>query len=200
MSTFGKLTDYFQHRRSRADLGVTRRDSRSSGSCGCGTSETRSLDRKLQRPLLAKSRTLPSIPQSPTVTRAHKELLSDSNDGRSQSKLLLATESQKGYRVPSFEKTWRREDDEDEVTEDTSKPWNLGTEINESPFTYFRSKSVYMRKSISVDEHLGWLEYSQDPSESKVEKVKVNLRRKFVSKITFDLLVSVKKAFALQIV
>lgn len=31
----------------------------------------RSLERKLQRPLLAKSRTLPSIPQSPTVSRVH---------------------------------------------------------------------------------------------------------------------------------
>ncbi|XP_048465750.1 ankyrin repeat and fibronectin type-III domain-containing protein 1-like isoform X1 [Rhincodon typus] len=138
-----------------------------------------SLDRKLQRPLLAKSRTLPSIPQSPTVTRAHKELLSDSNVGRTQNKLLLTTESQKGYRVPSFEKTWRREDDGDEIPEDTSTPWNLGTEVNDSPFTYFRSRSVYMKKSISVDEHLGWLEYSQDSSESKMEKVKVNLRRKF---------------------
>ena len=32
---------------------------------------TRSLERKLQRPILAKSRTLPSIPQSPTVSRVH---------------------------------------------------------------------------------------------------------------------------------
>lgn len=32
----------------------------------------RSLERKLQRPLLAKSRTLPSIPQSPTVSRVHQ--------------------------------------------------------------------------------------------------------------------------------
>lgn len=31
----------------------------------------RSLERKLQRPILAKSRTLPSIPQSPTVSRVH---------------------------------------------------------------------------------------------------------------------------------
>lgn len=31
----------------------------------------RSLERKLQRPILAKSRTLPSIPQSPTVPRVH---------------------------------------------------------------------------------------------------------------------------------
>lgn len=32
----------------------------------------RSLERKLQRPRLAKSRTLPSIPQSPTVSRVHQ--------------------------------------------------------------------------------------------------------------------------------
>lgn len=34
--------------------------------------QNRSLERKLQRPLLAKSRTLPSIPQSPTVSRVHQ--------------------------------------------------------------------------------------------------------------------------------
>ncbi|XP_072337409.1 ankyrin repeat and fibronectin type-III domain-containing protein 1-like isoform X2 [Scyliorhinus torazame] len=138
-----------------------------------------SLDRKLQRPLLAKSRTLPSIPQSPTVTRAHKEFLPDNDDGRSASKLLLTTETQKGCRVPSFEDAWRREDDGDEDPEETNAQWNSGAEVNESPFTYFRSRSFYMRKSLSVDEHLGWLEYSQDPSENKMEKVKVNLRRKF---------------------
>lgn len=32
----------------------------------------RSLERRLQRPLLAKSRTLPSIPQSPIVGRVHQ--------------------------------------------------------------------------------------------------------------------------------
>lgn len=37
----------------------------------CLCCPTRSLERKLQRPLLAKSRTLPSIPQSPTVSRVH---------------------------------------------------------------------------------------------------------------------------------
>uniref|UniRef100_UPI00398E82D6 ankyrin repeat and fibronectin type-III domain-containing protein 1-like n=1 Tax=Pristiophorus japonicus TaxID=55135 RepID=UPI00398E82D6 len=179
MSTFGKLTDYFQLRKSRADLGVTRRDSRRSGSCGCGTPETRSLDRKLQRPLLAKSQTLPSIPQSPTNTRAYKELIPDSDDGRSQSQLLLTKGTQKGCTVPSFEEAWRREDDGDEAPEGTNAQWSLGTAVNEAPFTYFRSRSFYMRKSISVDEHLGWLEYSQDSSESKMEKVKVNLRRKF---------------------
>lgn len=37
----------------------------------CLLCPNRSLERKLQRPLLAKSRTLPSIPQSPTVSRVH---------------------------------------------------------------------------------------------------------------------------------
>uniref|UniRef100_A0AAV2LAA8 Uncharacterized protein n=1 Tax=Knipowitschia caucasica TaxID=637954 RepID=A0AAV2LAA8_KNICA len=37
-----------------------------------------SLERKLQRPLLAKSRTLPSIPQSPTVSRGPSDLISRS--------------------------------------------------------------------------------------------------------------------------
>lgn len=44
----------------------------------CQRSPTRSLERKLQRPLLAKSRTLPSIPQSPTVSRVHSDLIGGS--------------------------------------------------------------------------------------------------------------------------
>ncbi|XP_069762371.1 ankyrin repeat and fibronectin type-III domain-containing protein 1-like isoform X2 [Narcine bancroftii] len=38
---------------------------------------------------------------------------------------------------------------------------------------------MYMRKSISVDDQLTWLECSQSSSESKMERAKVNLRRKF---------------------
>lgn len=42
------------------------------GLCNYLLCQNRSLERKLQRPLLAKSRTLPSIPQSPTVSRVHQ--------------------------------------------------------------------------------------------------------------------------------
>ncbi|TKS89917.1 hypothetical protein D9C73_024046 [Collichthys lucidus] len=121
MASFGKLTDYFNRRKSQEDLRVGRSSQRSGSYC-CTVAEARimetlactyahklyffpvdvqlspelrskrenmnyflpiaqsgqteslsnrSLERKLQRPLLAKSRTLPSIPQSPTVSRVH---------------------------------------------------------------------------------------------------------------------------------
>ncbi|KAJ3607469.1 hypothetical protein NHX12_024520, partial [Muraenolepis orangiensis] len=45
--------------------------------------DIRSLERTLQRPLLAKSRTLPSIPQSPAAPRVHhSDLIGGSPPGR----------------------------------------------------------------------------------------------------------------------
>lgn len=59
----------------------------------------RSLERKLQRPLLAKSRTLPSIPQSPTVSRVHpSDLISGSSPCRS--KLPTPTSHPKACTLP----------------------------------------------------------------------------------------------------
>ncbi|KAG5832358.1 hypothetical protein ANANG_G00290340 [Anguilla anguilla] len=77
MSSFGKLTDYFIRRKSQEDLRGARRESQRSSSYCCTVAEARSLEKKLQRPLLAKSRTLPSIPQSPMANRMNRSDLVD---------------------------------------------------------------------------------------------------------------------------
>lgn len=53
--------------------------------------------------------------------------------------------------------------------------------MQDAPFSYFRTRSFYMRKSLSVDNHLGSLSYAVHPAESKAERVRTKLRRQFVS-------------------
>lgn len=53
--------------------------------------------------------------------------------------------------------------------------------MEDAPFSYFRTRSFYMRKSLSVDNHLGSLGYAVHPAESKAERVRTKLRRQFVS-------------------
>lgn len=72
---------------------------------------------------------------------------------------------------------WRLEDD---CTDPPRDP-QLGTAVEDAPFSYFRSRSFYMRKSLSVDNHLGSLSYAVHPAETKAERVKTKLRRQFVS-------------------
>lgn len=72
---------------------------------------------------------------------------------------------------------WRLEDD---CSEPPRAP-QLGTAVEDAPFSYFRSRSFYMRKSLSVDNHLGSLSYAVHPAESKAERVRTKLRRQFVS-------------------
>ncbi|XP_072734129.1 ankyrin repeat and fibronectin type-III domain-containing protein 1-like isoform X1 [Ciconia boyciana] len=138
----------------------------------------RSLDRKLQRPLLGKSRTLPSIPQSPVLSRLP---LLDSTVYREEMpeqkpyKKHLASDRQKGCTVPSTEEAWRLEDD----CMDPPRDPQLGTAVEDAPFSYFRTRSFYMRKSLSVDNHLGSLGYAVHPAETKAERVKTKLRRQF---------------------
>ncbi|KAM7091833.1 ankyrin repeat and fibronectin type-III domain-containing protein 1-like isoform 1-T1 [Ciconia maguari] len=137
-----------------------------------------SLDRKLQRPLLGKSRTLPSIPQSPVLSRLP---LLDSTVYREEMpeqkpyKKHLASDCQKGCTVPSTEEAWRLEDD----CMDPPRDPQLGTAVEDAPFSYFRTRSFYMRKSLSVDNHLGSLGYAVHPAETKAERVKTKLRRQF---------------------
>ncbi|KAM6079820.1 ankyrin repeat and fibronectin type-III domain-containing protein 1-like isoform 3-T3 [Theristicus caerulescens] len=137
-----------------------------------------SLDRKLQRPLLGKSRTLPSIPQSPVLSRLP---LLDSTVYREEMpeqkpyKKHLASDRQKGCTVPSTGEAWRLEDD---CTDPPQDP-QLGTAVEDAPFSYFRTRSFYMRKSLSVDNHLGSLGYAVHPAETKAERVKTKLRRQF---------------------
>lgn len=61
---------------------------------------TRSLERKLQRPLLAKSRTLPSIPQSPTVSRVHHSDFIGGSPPRRKNPPAAATSHPKGCTLP----------------------------------------------------------------------------------------------------
>lgn len=72
---------------------------------------------------------------------------------------------------------WRLEDD---CTDPPRDP-QLGTAVEDAPFSYFRTRSFYMRKSLSVDNHLGSLSYAVHPVETKAERVKTKLRRQFVS-------------------
>ncbi|XP_052629137.1 ankyrin repeat and fibronectin type-III domain-containing protein 1-like isoform X3 [Harpia harpyja] len=177
MASFGKLTEYFSLRKSRMELRSGRRGRRS-GSCCCSITECRSLDRKLQRPLLGKSRTLPSIPQSPVLSRlplldstAYREEMPEQKPYKKHS----ASDCQKGCTVPSTGEAWRLEDD---CTDPPRDP-QLGTAVEVAPFSYFRTRSFYMRKSLSVDNHLGSLSYAVHPVETKAERVKTKLRRQF---------------------
>ncbi|XP_030140284.4 ankyrin repeat and fibronectin type-III domain-containing protein 1 isoform X3 [Taeniopygia guttata] len=177
MASFGKLTEYFSLRKSRPEL-RSRRWGRRSGSCCCSVAECRSLDRKLQRPLLGKSRTLPSIPQSPVLSRlaplppaAYRDEMPEQKPYKKPS----ASEHQKGCTVPSAGEAWRLEDD---CSEPPGAP-QLGTAVEDAPFSYFRTRSFYMRKSLSVDNHLGSLGYAVHPAESKAERVRTKLRRQF---------------------
>ncbi|XP_072734134.1 ankyrin repeat and fibronectin type-III domain-containing protein 1-like isoform X4 [Ciconia boyciana] len=87
----------------------------------------------------------------------------------------LASDRQKGCTVPSTEEAWRLEDD----CMDPPRDPQLGTAVEDAPFSYFRTRSFYMRKSLSVDNHLGSLGYAVHPAETKAERVKTKLRRQF---------------------
>ncbi|XP_030906121.2 ankyrin repeat and fibronectin type-III domain-containing protein 1-like isoform X1 [Melopsittacus undulatus] len=177
MASFGKLTEYFSLRKSRTELRSGRRGRRS-GSCCCSGLECRSLDRKLQRPLLGKSRTLPSIPQSPVLSRlplldpaVYREEMPEQKPYKKHS----TPDPQKGCTVPSAGEAWRLEDD----CMDPHQDAQLSTAVEDAPFSYFRTRSFYMRKSLSVDNHLGSLSYAVHPAETKAERVKTKLRRQF---------------------
>ncbi|XP_029102352.1 ankyrin repeat and fibronectin type-III domain-containing protein 1 [Scleropages formosus] len=139
-----------------------------------------SLERKLQRPLLAKSRTLPSIPQSPTVSRVHRsDLVSGSPSRR---KPLFSTNHPKACTLPPAGEAWRLEDDNDEEGGE-AEAGRLRAEArprSQSPFSQLRSRAAYLRKSASVDDHLGSSEFGTAPAENKSHRAgKGKLKRKF---------------------
>ncbi|XP_041133819.1 ankyrin repeat and fibronectin type-III domain-containing protein 1-like isoform X1 [Polyodon spathula] len=182
MSSFGKLTDYFNRRKSREELCAGRSGQRRSGSYCCTISEARSLERKLQRPLLAKSRTLPSIPQSPIFSRVHhSDLLSSSQELAPSLRIPLSSSNpRKGCTLPSAGEVWRLEDDDDD-NEEHSVVQRAHAEPrprSQSPFSHFRSHA-YLRKSISVDDNLGMVEFGTPTPGNKAERVKGKLKRKF---------------------
>ncbi|KAM4526343.1 uncharacterized protein V3H82_000763 [Fundulus diaphanus] len=194
MASFGKLTDYFNRRKSREELRVGR-SSRRSGSYCCTVAEARSLERKLQRPLLAKSRTLPSIPQSPTVSRVHHSDLIGGSPPRRKNP-PSATSQSKACTLPPAGELWRLEDDA-EGGDDTDQ--SGGTEArprSQSPFSHFRARSAYLRKSMSADDHLDMrLDYSSGrAAEGKTTRNKGKLKRKFVSGNSYLFLELLKEA------
>ncbi|XP_061455356.1 ankyrin repeat and fibronectin type-III domain-containing protein 1-like isoform X2 [Rhineura floridana] len=182
MSSFGKLTEYFSLRKSRNEFRSDRRSSRRSGSYCCSITECRSLDRKPQRPVLGKSRTLPSIPQSPIISRVplldsklYRKDMPEQKHYRNHS----APDCQKGCTVPSTGEVWQLEDDCTEPARDPALQPRLCTGMDEAPFRSLRTQAFYMRKSLSVDNHLSTLSYSIQPTETKTERVKTKLRRQF---------------------
>ncbi|KAG7507556.1 hypothetical protein JOB18_037713 [Solea senegalensis] len=110
----------------------------------------KSLERKLQRPLLAKSRTLPSIPQSPTVSRVNSYVIGGSPPCRKSSP--TETNHPKACTLPPAGELWRLEDD----MEGDDEPGGC-TEArprSHSPFAHFAVRAAYLRKSVSADDHL----------------------------------------------
>ncbi|XP_071976325.1 ankyrin repeat and fibronectin type-III domain-containing protein 1-like isoform X3 [Engystomops pustulosus] len=131
----------------------------------------RSLDRKLQRPVLGKSLTLPSIPQSPVLTRVPQlqesvsrlpSTCSSSADTLTSCKLLPAVNS------------WR-------TGEGLMNTSSLGPKLLTSPEEKRLNlqRSFHMRKSLSVDNHLSSCHYPVHPPDSQGPKVKSKLRRQF---------------------
>ncbi|KAG5262388.1 hypothetical protein AALO_G00274620 [Alosa alosa] len=131
-----------------------------------------SLERKLQRPLLAKSRTLPSIPQSPTVAR----VISESPPRR---RLPSSPGHSKACTLPSPGELWRLEDDDDE-REEAQRVCVESPPRSQSPFSHFRSRAAYLRKSVSVDDQLGGNDIDHTQAEGKGQRSGKNkLKRKF---------------------
>ncbi|XP_059180611.1 ankyrin-repeat and fibronectin type III domain-containing 1 [Centropristis striata] len=112
-----------------------------------------SLERKLQRPILAKSRTLPSIPQSPTVSRVHQsDLIGGSPPHR---KNPPAEDSHpKACTLPPAGELWRLEDDMEGEDEPERGGCTEARPRSQSPFSHFRARAAYLRKSVSADDHL----------------------------------------------
>ncbi|XP_005748523.1 uncharacterized protein ankfn1b isoform X3 [Pundamilia nyererei] len=177
MASFGKLTDYFNRRKSREELRVGR-SSRRSGSYCCTVAEARSLERKLQRPILAKSRTLPSIPQSPTVSRVHHSDLIGGSPPRMKNP-PVATSHSKACTLPPAGELWRLEDDMEGDNETSG--CTEARPRSQSPFSHFRARAAYLRKSMSADEHLdmGSDFGAVTAVEGKQNRGKGKLKRKF---------------------
>ncbi|XP_049916701.1 ankyrin repeat and fibronectin type-III domain-containing protein 1 isoform X1 [Epinephelus moara] len=180
MASFGKLTDYFHRRKSQEELRVGRSSQRSGSYC-CTVAEARSLERKLQRPILAKSRTLPSIPQSPTVSRVHHSDLIGGSPPRRKN-LPAATSHPKACTLPPAGELWRLEDDMEGEDEPEHGGCTEARPRSQSPFSHFRARAAYLRKSVSADDHLDiGSDYSSGTVvESKPSRAgKGKLKRKF---------------------
>ncbi|XP_078793470.1 ankyrin repeat and fibronectin type-III domain-containing protein 1 [Oryzias latipes] len=139
----------------------------------------RSLERKLQRPILAKSRTLPSIPQSPTVSRVHHSDLIDGSPPRRKNPSSTSSHS-KACTLPPAGELWRLEDDI-EGDDETEQGCTEVRPRSQSPFSHFRARAAYLRKSMSADDHLDLgSDYSGTAADGKpAVGSKGKLKRKF---------------------
>ncbi|MEE6524777.1 hypothetical protein FKM82_024422, partial [Ascaphus truei] len=133
-----------------------------------------SLDRKLQRPVLGKSLTLPSIPQSPVLTR-----IPQLQEGAPRLPQSCSTppDAYKSCKLPPSVDSWRSEDR-------GMNSGGLSTRLISSPeeARLSHQRSFHMRKSISVDNHLSSCHYPlhpPDPPDPQGQKVKSKLRRQF---------------------
>ncbi|KAM4631720.1 ankyrin repeat and fibronectin type-III domain-containing protein 1-like isoform 2-T2 [Discoglossus pictus] len=171
MSSFGKLTEYFSLRKSGEDIRPGRSTGRRSGSYCCTITQSRSLDRKLQRPVLGKSLTLPSIPQSPVLTRVPQL-----QEGVSRLPQTCSTSSDTliSCKLPSAVDPWHSE-------ERVMNTGGLPPRHVSSPEAPHLShhQSFHIRKSISVDNHLSSCHYPLHPPDPQGQRVKSKLRRQF---------------------
>lgn len=80
---------------------------------------------------------------------------------------------------PSSGEMWRLEDEnEADVAPGAGDP----RPRSQSPFSHFRRRAAYLRKSISADDHLGEAEFEPTQPEGRsFADPKVKLKRKFVS-------------------
>ncbi|XP_030196849.1 uncharacterized protein ankfn1b [Gadus morhua] len=142
-----------------------------------------SLERTLQRPLLAKSRTLPSIPQSPAAARVHRSnLIGGSPPGRTI--LPSISHQPKACTLPPAGELWRLEDDGEVASMMEGAGPGRGDGAcpeprprSQSPFSQLRARAAYLRKSLSVDDHLGVA--SEPGTHRQPRAAKGKLKRKF---------------------
>ncbi|KAF7709060.1 hypothetical protein HF521_018117 [Silurus meridionalis] len=137
-----------------------------------------SLERRLQRPLLAKSRTLPSIPQSPIVGRVQSNL---QQVGGSEPRFQLASSPNhlSSCTLPPADDAWQLEDDNEGEQQVGGSEVKLRRHVP-SPFSHLHSRAAYLRKSLSVDGYLGVSEYDSTHSEGcGSHSGKRKLKRKF---------------------
>ncbi|KAJ7418293.1 hypothetical protein BTVI_29804 [Pitangus sulphuratus] len=171
MASFGKLTEYFSLRKSRPEL-RSRRWGRRSGSCCCSVVECRGGSGVKQEK---------GYPP-PVQGLAHSGVLEEvvTHDHTASTWMcVLVTPADLETPSSTSREAWRLEDD---CTDPPRDP-QLGTAVEDAPFSYFRTRSFYMRKSLSVDNHLGALSYAVHPAETKAERVKTKLRRQFVKAV-----------------
>nr|DBA19389.1 TPA: hypothetical protein GDO54_015234 [Pyxicephalus adspersus] len=171
MSSFGKLTEYFSLRKSREDIRPGRSTGRRSGSYCCTITQSRSLDRKLQRPVLGKSLTLPSIPQSPVLTRVPQL---QEGVSRLPSTCSSSTDTLTSCKLPPAVDPWRSA--ERQMNTSTFTPRLFSSPEETRPC---HQQAFHIRKSISVDNHLSSCHYPIQPPDQQGQRVKSKLKRQF---------------------